>query len=198
MLCLLPFLSRYVMLCKYAVTAAAGPLYEKPGSGIVLLGMLGLGLPPALGLEREREREELNLGLFVGIGQYSATLTLHPLRTLPVARNFYQYELTVHLTKQLPFPLWSGECVASGGHFGDDFRSSGKEGTLPTSPLLLKSPFTGPFGENVIIYIYTHTHRETEREGERERYIYIHMQLICGLGAQQGRTPPQVSPYRLP
>ena len=99
------------MLCKYAVTAAAEPLYEKPGSGIVLLGMLGLGLPPTLGSEREREREELNLSLFVGIGQYSATLTLHPLRTLPVARNFYQYELTVHLTKQLPFPLWSGECV---------------------------------------------------------------------------------------
>jgi hypothetical protein len=99
------------MLCKYAVTAAAEPLYEKPGSGIVLLGMLGLGLPPTLGSEREREREELNLSLFVGVGQYSATLTLHPLRTLPVARNLYQYELTVHLTKQLPFPLWSGECV---------------------------------------------------------------------------------------
>ena len=33
-----------------------------------------------------------------------------------------------------------------GGHFGDDFRSTGKEGAfLPTSPMLLKSPFAGDF-----------------------------------------------------
>ena len=62
--------------------------------------------------------------------------------------------------------------MASGGHFGDDFRSSGKEGTLPTSPMLLKSPFTGPLGEYVIIYIYTHTQRE------RDIYNYIYTYAI--------------------
>ena len=98
-----------------------------------------------------------NLSLCVGVGQNSA----NPLENLENSskKTSTNTNFLVHSTKQLPFSTMENSCcivfispfLTSGGHFGDDFRSSGKECTLPTSPLLLKSPFTGPLGEYVIV-----------------------------------------------
>ena len=93
--------------------------------GIVLLGMLGaLGKPDG--------RIETISWVLLGFQQASFLYCT------------YDFGLTTCPRSDVPWWNFSRFDTWWGGHFGDDFRSTGKEGAfLPTSPMLLKSPFAG-------------------------------------------------------
>lgn len=94
-------------------------------------------------------------------------------------KQFSEFERTCHtflicnICDRSPFVFPEAKGVKTsvlrmpGGHFGDDFRSSGKDSTfLPTSPLMLKSPFTG-LGHPMSVAV-RHEHLHIQEEYGRE------------------------------